>query len=93
MTNEIRFQSATNYCELAAETRDNLYIARFWKNGEFEYAHNCYIVTKLPVSPLSRMLLAAIEKYSELIRCYQNTDDVQTRNELFWSIKRSLAKA
>lgn len=89
----VQFTSATNYCELSLETKGNLYIARFWNNGDFEYAHNCHIVPKLPVSPLARQVINAADRYRELIRCYQGTDDIQTRNEIFWSIKRELSKA
>jgi hypothetical protein len=87
---EIYFINSIHYCELCIESRDNLYIARFWSNGDFEYAHNCRKVDALPCSPLAVRLVAAVSKYRDSIRRYMATDDVATKRELFWSIKKSL---
>jgi hypothetical protein len=87
----IQFTSSVNWCELSSDSKDNYYIARFWKNGDFEWAHNCHRVPQLPKSPLATMLEQAVKQYGELVRCYMGTDDINTRKELFWSIKGKLA--
>jgi hypothetical protein len=90
-SNGVTFCSTPNYCELAIESRENLYIVRFWKNGDKDLAHNCLKVDSLPVSPLSTQLLKAAQSHEESIRAYMSAKDTEAGSRLYWRIKDALA--
>jgi hypothetical protein len=90
--NQVTFLSSTHYCELAIESRENLYLVRFWNNGDRDLAHNCYKVAVLPVSILSTRLLEAVAEWEGKIHEYMHTTDTLAGSRLFWEIKDGLAK-
>lgn len=86
-TNSVMFCSSHTYCELAIESTDNLYIMRYWKNGDRELAHNCYKVKEFPKSILvTRLLVAAGNAEPDILEFLGETD-IARRNALWWKIK------
>lgn len=89
--NQVTFTSTPNYCELAIENKDNRYVARYWKNGDREFGHNCYIVPDLPnSSPLVKALRDAVARHSEDIAAYIACKDTVEGSKLYWRIQHNL---
>lgn len=88
--NQVTFCSSLNYCELAIESKENLYVARFWKNGDRELAHNCRIVPMFPKSPLVSVLRDAISKHEIDIAAYMACKDTNEGRAIYWKIQDNL---
>ena len=88
--NKVYFASSVNYVEFCIESRKDLYITRFWKNGDVEYAHNCLRIEQLPRTPLALKLFDTVQSLRAEVSRYLNCKDTLEGSQLFWKIKDAL---